>query len=45
MGKDKIKKIEAKVKLGLPITKEERALYIIHAKVFDMEVLNATVKA
>lgn len=44
MKQEKIKKIEAKVKLGLPLTREERAYYILFAKELNvqvMEVLNA----
>lgn len=44
MKQEKIKKIEAKVKLGLPLTREERSYYILFAKELNvqvMEVLNA----
>lgn len=41
---DKIKRIEAKVKLGLPLSVEEKAYYTLHSKVLDMDVLNAAVK-
>lgn len=43
MRKDKLKKIEAKIKLGLPLTKEEKAYYILFSKELSLEVLNATV--
>ena len=42
--KSKLKKIEAKMKLGLPLTKEEKAYYILFAKELNLGVLNATVK-
>lgn len=42
MRKDKLKKIEAKVKLGLPITKEERAYHILYSKKLNMGVIRCS---
>lgn len=35
----KQKQIEAKVKLGLPLTKSEKALYVLFSKKIDLEVI------
>lgn len=39
MKKDKLNKIKAKVRLGMPITREERAYHMIYSKELDMEVV------
>lgn len=39
MKKQKLKKIETKVNLGVPLTKEEKAYYISFAKKLNIKVL------
>ena len=41
---NKLKKIKSKIKLGLPLTKEEKSYYIIFGKELNLGVLNATTK-
>ena len=38
MRKDKLKKIEAKMKLGLPLTKKEKSYYFIYSNALDLEI-------
>lgn len=44
MFKKKLKKIEAKANLGLPISEKEKKFYFAFAKLLDREVLNAPIK-
>lgn len=39
MKRSKLRKIEAKVKLGLPLTREEQGYHIIHSKDIDMAIV------
>ena len=43
MKKQKLKKIEAKARLGLPISNEEKAYYILHSKIIDREVVKCSI--
>ena len=45
MKKEKLRRIESKAKLGLPLTTEERSFYILYSKVVDMSVANAAVES
>jgi len=44
MKKGKLKKIEAKAKLGLPLTDQEKAFYVVFSKVIKREVINGTIE-
>lgn len=35
----KLNRIKAKIKLGIKLTKEEMAYYIIHSKILDLSIL------
>lgn len=39
MKKDNLKRIEAKAKMNMPLTNEEKAYYMLFSKSYDMEVL------
>lgn len=39
MKKDKLKKIEAKIKKGLPLTKDEAVFHIVYSKEINLEVV------
>lgn len=38
MKKDKLKKIEAKIKAGLPLTKDDIVFHIVFSKEINLEV-------
>lgn len=42
MKRGKIKQIEAKARLGLPLTDEEKTFYAVFAKVIKREVISGT---
>lgn len=42
MKKGRLRKIEAKAKLGLPLTDQEKAYYVVFSKVIRREVVNGT---
>ncbi len=42
MKNKKLKRIEAKARLGLPISNGEKAYYILHSKIIDVEVVNGS---
>lgn len=44
MKKGKLRRIEAKAKLGLPLTDQEKAYYVVFSKVIKREVVNGTLE-
>lgn len=44
MKKGNLKRIEAKAKLGLPLTDSEKAYYVVFSKVIKREVVNGTME-
>lgn len=44
MKKGKLRKIEAKAKLGLALTDQEKAYYVVFSKVIKREVVNGTIE-
>lgn len=42
--KEKLKRIEAKAKLGLALTEREKAYYVFFSKIIDREVVNGSSK-
>lgn len=44
MKKGKLRKIEAKAKLGLPLTDGEKAYYVVFSKVIRREVVSGTME-
>lgn len=39
MNKEKLKKIEAKIQLGLPITKKEKSYYLLFTDALDLGIV------
>ena len=44
MKKGKLRKIEAKAKLGLPLTDQEKAYYVVFSKIIKREVISGTME-
>lgn len=44
MKKGKLRKIEAKARLGLPLTDGEKAYYVVFSRVIKREVISETME-